>query len=295
MLETERRKSHIHLINPDHCLLSIALDCLQYHEDKRPNSGEICQRLVELKESSKYLESIQKELMLQGEVARLEKQIEVREAEYLQEIEMKENEFQEKLQQKDRAHSKALRQKDSQIRSKNSELIARAKQIRRLEQQIEDQVQYTAEVEQTNLALKRQVEQLQKCLDQSTQKPHSKMVSHQAHVNGDHQNVSASMRWRNGGRVPVFEIARGDAVVKGNVAYFMSYNGVLCSYDSTKKIWNERAMCTYKCSSLAVIGDLLTTVGGFYSQFISTDKLLVLVDEKWVEQFPPMPTKRYNK
>ena len=53
---------------------------------------------------------------------------------------MKESEFQEKSRQKDRAHSKVIRQKDSQIRSKNSELIARAKQIRRLEQQIEDQV-----------------------------------------------------------------------------------------------------------------------------------------------------------
>ena len=87
VLKTEWRKSHIHLISPDHCLLSIALDCLQYREDKRPNSGEIYQRLAELKESSKYLESIQKELMLQGEVARLKKQIEemqVKEAEYLQ-------------------------------------------------------------------------------------------------------------------------------------------------------------------------------------------------------------------
>lgn len=89
-------------------------------------------------------------------------------------------------------------------------------------------------------------------------------------------------------------MARGDAVVKGNVAYFMSYSGVLCSYDSVKKIWNEQPKCTYKCSSLAVIGDWVTTIGGFYGQFISTDKLLILIDEKWVEQFPPMPTKRYN-
>ena len=293
VLEMERRKSHIDIISPDHCLLSIALDCLQYHEDKRPSSDEICQRLWELKESTKHSESTQEEIMLQNEVTRLEKQIEdihMKEAEYIQEIEMKESELQKKLRQKDRAHSKALRQKDSQLQSKNSELIARAKQIRRLEQQIEDQAQYTAEIQQTNLTLRRQVEQLQKCLDLNTETPHPK-------VNGNRQNGPVSMHWRNGGRVPVFEMARGDTVVKGNIAYFMSYNGVLCSYDSAKKTWSKQTtLTTYKCSSLVVIRDLLTTVGGFYSYFIATDKLLVLIDrdERWVEEFPPMPTKRYN-
>ena len=292
VLETERRKSHINSISPNHCLLSIALDCLQYHEDKRPSSSEICQRLCELKEfkSTKYSENIQREVLLQNEVTMLEKQIEnmhVKEAEYIREIETKESELQEKWRQKDRSHSKALCQKDSQLRLKNSELIARAKKIRRLEQQIEDQVQYTAEIQQANLTLRRQVEQLQKCLNQHAEKPHSK-------VNDNHRTSPASMNWRNGGRVPVFEMARGDAVVKGNIAYFMSYNGVLCSYNSTKKTWNELAMCTYRCSSLVVIGELLTTVGGFYSHFTATDKLLVLIDEKWVEEFPPMPTKRYN-
>ena len=291
MLEIERRKNHIDKIRRDHCLLVIALDCLQYHEDERPSSVEICQQLASLKESSKYLESIQRE---QDEVTRLKcqiKEMQVKEAEHLEEID---SEFQQKLRQKDRAHGKAIRQKDSQIRSKNAELVARAKEIRRLKQQIEDQVQYTAEIEQAKLALERQMKQLQKCIDQSTQKLHSKVVSCPVQIDGDHQNSPVPMHWRNGGRVPVFEMARGDVVVKGNVAYFMSYSGVLCSYDSVKKTWNEQPKCTYKCSSLAVIGDWVTTIGGFYGQFISTDKLLILIDEKWVERFPPMPTKRYN-
>jgi serine/threonine protein kinase len=286
VLERDRRKDHIDLISPDHGLFSIALDCLKYHEDDRPSGIEICQRLAELKESNKYSESTQRELMLKN-------QIEVREAEYLEEVENKESEFRQKLWQKERAHRKALCQKDSQIKSKNVELIAKAKQIRRLQQQIDDQVQYTAEIEQSKFRLESQVKQLQKCVDQSAQKLHSKMVSHQA---GD-QRISPilSMHWRNGGRVPVFEMAKGDAVVKGNVAYFMSYNGVLCSYDSTKAIWNEQVVyTTYKCSSLAIIEHFLTTIGGFYGQFISTEKLLVLMNDSWVEQFPPMPTKRYN-
>ena len=127
------------------------------------------------------------------------KEMQVKEAEHLEEIE---SEFQQKLRQKDRAHGKAIRQKaDSQIRSKNAELVARVREIRRLKQQIEDQVQYTAEIEQAKLTLERQMKQLQKCIDQSTQKLHSKVVSRPIQINGDHQNSPVPMHWRNGGRV----------------------------------------------------------------------------------------------
>ena len=38
--------------------------------------------------------------------------------------------------------------------------------------------------------------------------------------------------WRDGGRAP-YEMGRGAAVVGGNVAYFMSWNGQTCSYHSS--------------------------------------------------------------
>ena len=57
VLEIERRKNHIDLIDPNHSLLLIAKDCLHFQEKDRPSSEELCQRLADLKESMEYRES----------------------------------------------------------------------------------------------------------------------------------------------------------------------------------------------------------------------------------------------
>ena len=51
VLEPERRKNHIDMIDCSHALLPIALDCLHYQDHERPSSEELCQRLAGLKES----------------------------------------------------------------------------------------------------------------------------------------------------------------------------------------------------------------------------------------------------
>ena len=56
--ETKRRKSHIHLIDPTHPLLPIAIDCLSYEED-RPSAQELCHHLAALKEAPQYGDSVQ--------------------------------------------------------------------------------------------------------------------------------------------------------------------------------------------------------------------------------------------
>ena len=58
VLETERRKEHIDMIDSEHSLLPIAMDCLHYQESERPSSEELCQRLAELKSSIQYRESV---------------------------------------------------------------------------------------------------------------------------------------------------------------------------------------------------------------------------------------------
>ena len=56
--EMERRKNHIDLIDPNHALLPIAMDCLKYQERERPSSEELCQRLAGLKDSNHYRENV---------------------------------------------------------------------------------------------------------------------------------------------------------------------------------------------------------------------------------------------
>ena len=57
--ETERRKNHIDLIDPNHALLPIAKNCIQFQEKDRPSSEELCQRLADLKDTRVYRDSIQ--------------------------------------------------------------------------------------------------------------------------------------------------------------------------------------------------------------------------------------------
>ena len=57
--ETERRKSHIDLIDPTHPLLLMAIDCLSYNEEDRPSAQELCHHLAALKEAPQYGDSVQ--------------------------------------------------------------------------------------------------------------------------------------------------------------------------------------------------------------------------------------------
>ena len=113
-----------------------------------------------------------------------------------------------------------------------------------LNQQLEEQEQVTAEIQQTNHSLQRQVEQLQQQLSQQSLKPPqppppsqaqvrerqlqerelrkqlsvqpSFQVDHKPHP---HRYRKMTLNWRDGGKAPL-EMYRGAAVVDGDMAYF---------------------------------------------------------------------------
>ena len=76
VLEPERRKNHIDMIDPGHSLLPIVVDCLHYQGNERPSSEELCQRLADLKETREYRESIEQVESAQNDIAQLESQME---------------------------------------------------------------------------------------------------------------------------------------------------------------------------------------------------------------------------
>ena len=133
VLEPERRKNHIDLIDPNHALLQIAMDCLKYQERERPSSEELCQRLAGLKDSDHYRDNVRQ--------------------------------HQDEIQAKGRE----LEEKDRVIQDKDSVIKSHEEQFRQLNQQLEEQEQVTAEIQQTNKSLQRQVEQLQQQLSQQVQ------------------------------------------------------------------------------------------------------------------------------
>ena len=63
VLDSERRKSHIDIIDPTHTLLPTALDCLSYSEKDRPSAQDLCRQLAAVKEAPRYqLQILQREL-----------------------------------------------------------------------------------------------------------------------------------------------------------------------------------------------------------------------------------------
>ena len=307
VLEPERRKNHIDMIDRSHPLLAIAMDCLRYQERERPSSEELCQRLAGLRENIEYGESVQQVEREQNDIATLERQIgemQVREAATVQQL-------RDELQV-------TIRSKDDQLQHQARELRS---QNRRLNQQLEEQEQVTAEIQQTNHSLQRQVEQLQQQLSQQTQSTTKSTqppppVALEAQVRGrqlqqnqekqsqpspvqiSHTSTKKLMitEWKDGGMAPI-EMSRGACVVDGDMAYFMDNYGQTCSFNSSTRRWSQLPDCPCRFSSLAIIRGLLTAIGGKSLGGGDQNKLLSIVDDrnkKWMEHFPPMPTKRCN-
>ena len=183
VVETERRKNHIDLIDPNHALLQIAMICLKYQERERPSSEELCQRLAGLKDSQHYRDNVRQH---QDEIQAKDRELEGKDR-VIQEkdrviqdkeavIQDKDRELQDKegvVQDKERA----LQDKDivmeRVIQDKDREIASRERQLRQLNQQLEEQEQVTAEIQHS---LQRQVEQLQQQLSQQVQtKPDHKL------------------------------------------------------------------------------------------------------------------------
>ena len=186
-----------------------------------------------------------------------------------------------------------------------------------MNRQLEEQEQVTAEIQQTNHSLQRQVEQLQQQLSQQSLRPPQPPLPSQTQIRGrqlqeresrkqipvqpslqvDHKSHpyrvrKMSLNWRDGGKAPL-EMIRGAAVVEGDVAYFMSQDSEVCSYNVSSKKWSKLPECPYLFSSLAVIDGRLTAIGGckdIRNKDTYTNKLLSL--PCYTEVFPAMLTKR---
>ena len=55
--EINRRLNHISLVDPNHSLLPIALDCLKDKDSERPSAHQLCERVADLKGMPKYRDS----------------------------------------------------------------------------------------------------------------------------------------------------------------------------------------------------------------------------------------------
>ena len=314
VLEQDRRKKHIDLIDPTHALLPAAMDCLKYQERERPSSEDLCQRLGALKDSNHYKDDMEQhndesqakdsQIASQGQqLLEINRQLQDKDRQ-LQDKDRQLQDNARQLQDKDRQlqdNARQLQDKDRQLQDNDRQLQDKDRQIHDKVRQLHNKhqkLQYKDREYQVQIASReRQLRQLNQQLEEQEQvTAEIQQTNHslqrqveqlQQQLSRQIPSISASkphppkerkltLTWRDGGKAP-FKMKRGAAVIDGNVAYFMNESGEVCSYNSTTKNWSELPKYPYGSSSLAVINGQLTGIGGCEDAFkrhTYTNKLL---------------------
>ena len=160
VLETERRKNHIDLINPTNDLLPIATYCLKYQERERPSSEELCQRLAGLRESTKYRESARKEQDIISdvnvqEIRRQVEELKEREVKNTMKIERQQDEI-EKREKQIKLQGEKLKDREHELqktkRELESKLASQERYIYLLNKKLEEEKGITVELQTTHVS-----------------------------------------------------------------------------------------------------------------------------------------------
>ena len=270
--EVERRRSHIDFVDPAHPLLPAVLQCLKDTDRERPSAQELCNHLAALKDTPQYGESVQ-----QGQRATTDgERVQIRE------LQAEAQERQRQLQEKD--HSIATRER--QLRQLNKQLEANEQVIADFQHKHLDSDKQIHDLEQCLTAKDQQIRELQQ---QTNDQPTAKLQ-----VRGQSaKKLPLRLRWSTCGRAPCEMATPTSSVVEGNMAYFNPlHSNNVYSYDSEKQMWSSLPLSPHRLCSLAVVSGLLTAIGGWLDRNVTNQLLSLTGEGKWVERFPPMPTKR---
>ena len=169
VLDSERRKSHIDLIDPTHPLLPTVLSCLSYSEKDRPSAQDLCRQLIAVKEAPHYIQSIPLA------------QLRVRYGEQAQQI----HRLQQQLQTKDRQlqdSQRQIQQLTHQVEEKQHTIDNKETLLRELNQQLKSNELVTAEFQQYLIQHEQADRQLQDTVGQLRQDLQQTMEEKQAYA-----------------------------------------------------------------------------------------------------------------
>ena len=309
--EIERRKKHISQVGPNHTLLPISLDCLKDRDIERPSAQQLCERVAALKEQSQYIESTRAAERRERDV---QDQLQSQRERHLQQI----LELQERLTEKDRTNDEAIRSLRDQHAKEIQKLLTASGETKN--QTIKDLIRIR---DQAIQARDREIHHLREQLQQVTSEMNQRdqtvrqTCEPSTDLGNEMQRISirtrrecanpsdVKLRWRMGKPAPEEMYAWCDAVLADDVVYFkVSGRKTMYSYNINSELWSRLPDCRKNVSSFAVIDNQLTSIGGANSGVISSligqhsNKLYSLKQQaqqlQWVEEFPPMPTKRHS-
>ena len=282
--ELGRRKEHLDLISPTHPLLEVALDCLKDKEGQRLTAEQLCSRLIALKESAAYRDSLQQtpeETTGQTPPARD------------QELELQLRESESRVEDLTREVQQLTLQNEEQASSKGREI-----------QQLRQQLQSSRrDNEQVVAALQQSVEQKDAVIqakDELLQEKEREIRELQQRVREKEGSGVATgplkLKWRGGPQAP-FATKGYSVAVSGDMVYCRDGNvfssGVFMLHSKTQ-VWAVLPKCPKECFSIAVVNGQMTAIGGKQSNKATKTLLSLPQDrpgifqQKWIQQLPPM-------
>ena len=295
--EFNRRQAHIRLIDNSHPLLPIALECLKDDAAKRPSSQQLCQSLDDLKTNARFKESSQQEVqgILQSNRT-LQHEIEAKK----RELNLKDETIQEKDQQ--------LQAKDEVIEIKNRIVLAKDEKIQALQRDLEAK-------EHQLISLRQQVETnedyitaLHHPISERDTEPDTESRNTIGEYGEPTPLDSASCSALNSAKKPftlkwqtLQDLLRSDPSIVSNNQYsavvgrnaYIKFTHLISEYNSTDRQWYELPKHPIQGFTLVSVEDELTTVGGYLNDESDvSNELYSYISGKWVERYPPMPTKR---
>ena len=321
--EIERRQNHINQVDPNHPLLPIALHCLKDSDDERPSAQELCHRVAALKETPQFTESVRRAQERPEPGNTTEREEEIRELQ--QQVQDKEEENRQMrqehaqqiqgLQQIIGTQNNRLQEKDDIIREKNDiirekelTIVTSQKECQQLRGQLQHVSQQLASSQQVTAQFQTRIQELEQ-QQLNRKSPTEMLVKPQPSLRDPpqthHSDTSTravtrdsfTLRWREAKKAPC-KMDRGpNAIVDGDMVYLIA-GGTrnIYAYKSTDETWDKLPECETGVCSLAVVNNLLTTIGGRDSGNKVTNQLFSLTGEgrskTWREVFQSMPTKR---
>ena len=277
--ELERRKEHLDLISPTHPLLEVALDCLKDKEGQRPTAEQLCSRLISLKESAAYRDSIQ-EIAVQTSPARdqeLEQQ--------LRESESRVENLTREVQGLQRRHQEQVRSTDQLVRQKDNAILQLQLHIQGKNEEIQRILR-----EKEQVVMERDV--ALRIREELLQEKEGMIQKLEERLRGvEESDTGLNLEWMEGPSLP-FPVFGSSVAVQGGMVYICdgTNDAQVLMFNSETGQWTVLAKCPKHYFSLAVVNGLLTAVGGKLKDK-ETNTLLSLahnLSKKWIQQFPPM-------
>ena len=254
---------------------------LQAHEDGIAQFQHTINQLTQELEQARH------------QVAEKKRAIEARERQLQQQLQANEEattHFQQTINQL----TQALEQTHRQVAEKQQSVKAKERQIWRLHQQLQANEEPAGQLQQIINPLTQELEQAQRQLQQPNQ---HLQASTQSQQNPKQQKQDLS--WTCMNTVADTETAelmyRGATVSNGKMVYFNDIGSITVhAYNSDNQEWYKLPSCPQQYFSLVITTGMLTAVGGLQKSEPIDSLLSLTEDGKWVEYFPPMPTKRYH-